>query len=199
MTSAQPTIAGRFSLGEIAAATDRARRFWWVFLVTGLTWLLFAGILFRFNYLTVNSIAILFGIAAFASGANQFGVAGFVSGGWKIAHALLGIVFVAAGVIAILNPGGTFVALAAVIGLLLIFQGTFDLSSAFMARAQAPAWWLQLLAGIAEILIGFWASGSWGLSVVVLVAWVAAFAVMRGITEIALAFRLSEAKPLGSR
>jgi uncharacterized membrane protein HdeD (DUF308 family) len=154
-----------FSLHEIAAATDRARRLWWVFLLSGFAWLLFAGILFRFDYV-------------------------------KVAHALLGIVLIAGGVIAILNPGGTFRALAAVIGLLLIFQGAFNLSTAFMIRSQAPAWWLQLLAGIAEILIGFWASGSWNVSVVILVAWVAAFAITRGITLITLAIRLREAKPL---
>ncbi len=197
-TSSSPIARPWFSLHEIAAATDRARRLWWVFLLSGLAWLLFAGILFRFDYLTVNAIAILFGVTAIAAGVTELGVVSFVSGGWKVAHGLLGIVLVAGGVIAILNPGGTFTALAAVIGLLLIFQGTFNLSTALMMRSQAPAWWLQLLAGIAEILIGFWASGSWDLSVVILVAWVAAFAITRGITLITLAIRLREAKPLNT-
>jgi uncharacterized membrane protein HdeD (DUF308 family) len=65
-----------------------------------------------------------------------------------------------------------------------------------VTRAIAPAWWLQLVAGIAEILLGFWAAGSWNISAVLLVASVAGFALARGITEIALALRLWEARRL---
>jgi uncharacterized membrane protein HdeD (DUF308 family) len=67
-----------------------------------------------------------------------------------------------------------------------------------MAKAQAPAWWLQLVAGVVEILLGFWAAGSWELSATLLVAWVAAFALMRGITAIAIALRLWELRRLRS-
>jgi uncharacterized membrane protein HdeD (DUF308 family) len=51
-----------------------------------------------------------------------------------------------------------------------------------------PGWWVLLLVGIAEIAIGFWAAGSWKVSVVVLVSWVAAGALIHGIGQIASAF-----------
>ena len=54
-------------------------------------------------------------------------------------------------------------------------------------------WWLLVITAISELLIGFWAAGSWNLSVVVLVAWVGAAALMRGVTEIAFAFQLRDA------
>jgi len=43
-----------------------------------------------------------------------------------------------------------------------------------------------------ELMIGLWAAGSWNLSIVVLVAWVGAAALIRGITEIVGAFQLRE-------
>ena len=179
---------------RVLTVPARAARYWWAFLVSGLAWLLFAVILFRFDYVTVGAIAILFGIGAFVAGAVEFALVPMVSGGWKIAHALLGIVFVVAGIVAIVNPGGTFVALAAVMSVVLVILGAFDLTAAFMTRTLSPAWWLQLVTGIAEILLGFWAAGSWNVSAVLLVAWVAAFAVMRGITLIATAVRLWEVR-----
>jgi uncharacterized membrane protein HdeD (DUF308 family) len=51
-----------------------------------------------------------------------------------------------------------------------------------------PGWWVLLLVGIAEIAIGFWAAGSWNASVVVLVSWVAAGALIHGVGQIASAF-----------
>jgi uncharacterized membrane protein HdeD (DUF308 family) len=73
----------------------------------------------------------------------------------------------------------------------LIFRGSFDLITAFSLSGM-PGWWLLVITGLAELLIGFWAAGSWNLSVVVLVAWVGATTLMRGITEIVGAFQLRE-------
>ncbi|MCW2978225.1 MAG: hypothetical protein JWM06_3506 [Actinomycetia bacterium] len=192
MTTATPTTV------RLGRATRGATRHWWLFLVSGLGWLLFAVILFRFDYLTVGAISILFGVGAFVAAGNEFALTSLVSGGWKIAHAVLGVVYVVAGVVALVNPGGTFVALAAVMSVVLVVIGAFDLTAAIMTRATAPAWWLQLVAGVAEILLGFWAAGSWNLSAVLLVAWVAAFALTRGITQIALAVGLWEARRLAA-
>ena len=41
---------------------------WWLFLLTGIGWMLVALIVLRFDYKTVNAIAILFGIVAIAAG-----------------------------------------------------------------------------------------------------------------------------------
>jgi uncharacterized membrane protein HdeD (DUF308 family) len=187
------------------ADTMRAERsvaepshYWWLYLVSGLAWFLFAVILFRFDYLTVSAISILFAVAVFAGAVIEFSRVSAVSGAWKIAYALLGLVYVAAGVVAIVNPGGTFVALAAVMSIVLVVLGAFDIAASFLTRSTASAWWLQLVAGIAEVLLGFWAAGSWRISAVVLVAWVAAFALLRGITDIAMAMRLHEGRALES-
>jgi uncharacterized membrane protein HdeD (DUF308 family) len=53
------------------------------------------------------------------------------------------------------------------------------------------AWWLGLVAGILEILLGFWASQQY-LSVkgALLLVWVGLFALFRGISEIVIAFEV---------
>ena len=59
-------------------------------------------------------------------------------------------------------------------------------------RVEIEIWWLQLIGGIIELALGFWAAGYYGRSAVLLVAWVAAFAIVRGVRDIVLAFRVRE-------
>jgi uncharacterized membrane protein HdeD (DUF308 family) len=51
---------------------------------------------------------------------------------------------------------------------------------------------VAIFAGVFELVLGFWAAGYYGRSAVLLVAWVAAIAVIRGINDIVLAFRVRE-------
>jgi uncharacterized membrane protein HdeD (DUF308 family) len=63
---------------------------------------------------------------------------------------------------------------------------------AISARHEIEVWWLQLIGGIIELALGFWAAGYYGRSAVLLVAWVAAFAIIRGVRDIVTAFRVRE-------
>jgi uncharacterized membrane protein HdeD (DUF308 family) len=59
------------------------------------------------------------------------------------------------------------------------------------SRAINSAWWLGTVAGILEILLGFWAAQQY-LSVqgALLLIWVGLFALFRGISEIVIAFKV---------
>ena len=63
-----------------------------------------------------------------------------------------------------------------------------------LAGSAVPGWWVLLICGLIELGLGFWAAGSWNVSVVVLVAWVAAGALVHGIGEIALAFQIHQGR-----
>jgi uncharacterized membrane protein HdeD (DUF308 family) len=83
----------------------------------------------------------------------------------------------------------------------LIFAGTFDIIWSIASRHEMDVWWLQLIGGIIELALGFWAAGYYGRSAVLLVAWVAAFAIIRGVRDIVFAFRvhaLQHAAPASS-
>jgi len=109
-------------------------------------------------------------------------------GGWRWVHGILGVAYIVVGVLALLNPWDTFVAMAALVGWVLVFKGTFDVVVAQMMRHEHELWWLQLIVGAAEIGLAFWAAGCFGRKVVILIAFVGAWALMRGIIEIITAF-----------
>jgi uncharacterized membrane protein HdeD (DUF308 family) len=140
----------------------------------------------------VSAISVLFGVVAVAAGVLEIGVLILARGWWKLLHAVLVVIFIAAGIVAFIHPGNTFAALAAVFSFFLVFAGTFDIIIAISARREIEVWWLQLVGGIIELALGFWAAGYYGRSAVLLVAWVAAFAIVRGVRDVILAFRVRE-------
>ncbi len=162
-------------------------RYWWLMLIAGVAWIVIAVVILRFNYATVATIAALFGVFCFAGAANEAMVGAVSSRGWRILHWLLALGFVVVGIFAFVRPDKTFVGLAAIMSFYFIFRGAFDIAMA-IAGSRAPGWWVLLLVGLAEVAIGFWAAGSWKVSVVLLVSWVAVAALMHGIGQISTAF-----------
>jgi uncharacterized membrane protein HdeD (DUF308 family) len=175
------------------ATVRDASDIWWSFLVTGAAWLLFAIIIFRFDWTSVSSISILFGIVLLCAGIEELFTVGSVSGGWKIAYGLLGLAFIVLGVVAFVHPGGTFKALAAVLSFYFIIKGMFTIVVALMNHGE-ELWWLVLLIGLAELLLGFWAAGDFGNREILLIVWVGAAALARALTMILLAFKLRGVK-----
>jgi uncharacterized membrane protein HdeD (DUF308 family) len=175
---------------------ESASRFWWLYLITGILWLWVTLIILRLNLDTVYAISILFGFVAIGAGINEFLGMGASSRGWRIVHAVLGVLFIVAGIVAFFRPQGTFVALASIVAWVLLFKGIFDIVLALMVH-PAHLWWVGLIVGVVEILLAFWAAGYFRGSALVLVVWVAALTLTRGVTEIILAFRLRHLSKAG--
>jgi uncharacterized membrane protein HdeD (DUF308 family) len=167
-------------------AVDR----WWVFLVTGIGWLVFALLVFQWDYTTVYAVSFLFGFVAVFAGINEFFQITISTTGWKWVHGLLGVLFVIAGLWAIVHPHNAFATLAALIGFFVLFKGIFDVTVAFMSRDHFDLWWLQLVVGIIEILLAFWVAGAFRNQVILLVVYVGFVALARGLTELFVAFKL---------
>lgn len=183
-SSSRPQGLIHSALDDVATTSKN----WWLLLITGVAWVIIAIVILRFNYATVATIAVLFGVFCFAAAANEVLVAAVSSSrGWRILHWLLAVLFVIVGVVAFFRPDDTFVGLAAVMSFYFIFRGSFDIAMAF-AGSRLPGWWVLLLVGLAQLAIGFWAAGSWKVSVVLLVSWVAAGALVHGIGQISSAF-----------
>jgi uncharacterized membrane protein HdeD (DUF308 family) len=165
---------------------------WWLFLITGVGWAIVGLIVLRFNYTSVHAISLLFGFVAIAAGVMEVVMTFIVPGWWKLLNGVLAVAFIAAGVVAFIHPGNTFVALAAVFSFVLVFAGMFDIIMSIASRHEIDVWWLQLIGGIILLFLGIWAAGDYGRSAVVLIAWVAAFALIRGVRDIVYAFRVRE-------
>src|SRR6478672_4491522 len=165
---------------------------WWLLLITGVGWTLVGLILLRFNYTSVHAISLLFGFVGIAAGVMELFMVFMVRGWWKLLNGVLAVAFFVAGVVAFVHPGDTFLALAAIFSFFLLFAGTFDIIIAISTRHEIEVWWLQLIGGIIELELGFWAAGYYGRSATLLIAWVAAFAIIRGVRDVVLAFRVRE-------
>jgi uncharacterized membrane protein HdeD (DUF308 family) len=168
---------------------EGAARVWWIFLVTGIAWLWVALIVLRLNATSVAAISVLFGVVAIGAGVNEFMAMANSTTGWKIARGILGALFIVAGIVSFFQPAGTFVALASLFAWVVLFKGIFDVTVALVGP-KVGLWWLILLLGIVEILLAFWAAGYFRGSALLLVAWIAGFALARGFMEIFTAFRL---------
>jgi len=182
---------GRTGIGlSTQSALWRLAGPWWLFLLTGIAWLIIAWVALRFTSASITTVGVLLGVLFLLGMLDEF-LIGAVVYSWRWAHIVLGALFVVGAVWAFARPFNAFWALASVLGLLLIFKGTLDIVAAVMTREINPSWWLGLVAGILEIVLGFWASQQgFPARGALLLIWVGFFALFRGISEIVVAFEV---------
>jgi uncharacterized membrane protein HdeD (DUF308 family) len=175
--------------GQEDLAPDAHRR-WWMFLVSGSVWAIFALIVFRFDIQSAGTIGAVVGIVCIVAGVEQFASLGVSSTGWRIVRVILGLLFVAVGVVALVYPERTFVEIAAIFAFFLAIKGFFDIFSSIMLRRYTDLWWTGLIVGTVEILLAFWAAGNFGREAVLLVVWVGAGALAHAVSDFVMAARL---------
>ncbi len=167
---------------------------WWMFLLTGIAWLIIGWIALRFTPASVATVGVLLGVLFLFSMFNEFLLAS-VRSSWRWLHVVMGVIFAFGAGWSFARPFNAFWTLASILGLLLIFRGTLDIISSVDARDVNSAWWLGLVAGILEVLLGFWASQQYyAIQGTLLLVWVGLFALFRGISEIVIAFELRRAQ-----
>jgi uncharacterized membrane protein HdeD (DUF308 family) len=183
---------------RVGPSTRTLRRLagpWWMFLVTGIAWLIIAVMVLRFTPASVNTVGVLMGVLFLLGGFNEFLIA-TMRPRWRWAHVVMGVLFVVGAIWAFARPFNAFWALASVLGLLLIFKGALDIIAAVATREVNGSWWLGLVAGILEIVLGFWASQQeFPARGALLLLWVGFFALFRGISEIVIGFEVRSSQP----
>ena len=179
------TASTAYAPGEV----ERASAKWWVLLVTGIAWIIVSVLVLDADLDSALTIGYLVGGYLIAAGVMEFVLIG-VAEGWKWLHAVLGVLFVVGGIAAFTDPFQTYTLLAALVGFFLVLKGTFDFVMALVTRHEIDLWWLLMIAGILEVLLGVWASGYPGRSAELLILWVGIAALIRGITQLILAFQV---------
>jgi uncharacterized membrane protein HdeD (DUF308 family) len=170
------------------SAAQAAGSLWWLPIITGTLWILFALLLFRFNYTSVTAVSILIGVVCLAAALGELVAIPASHGWWRAGRIALALLFTVIAVVAFIHPGNTFNALAAVFAFFLLLRGLFTIVLA-VTHFFEPMW-LGLLFGIAEIGLAFWAAGDFGHKAFLLVVWVGASALINGVMQIVLAFRI---------
>ena len=181
------TVDSMFEPREVAR---EATRMWWLFLLTGIAWLVFSLVIFRFDMTSARTIGLLFGVVAIIAGVDEFMAIAVSTTGWKIVHAILGVIFVLVGLFAFVEPGSAFEALAALIGFFFLFKGIFDVTLAITTKGEFELWWVQLVVGLIEIGLAFWVAGSFRDKAILLIVYTGLVALSKGITDLFLAFKL---------
>jgi uncharacterized membrane protein HdeD (DUF308 family) len=173
------------SLGDMSIG-----RLWWLWLVTGVAWILIALVILQFDDASVTTVGVLIGIMFLLSGVQQFVVAA-VAPALRWLWIIFGILFVIAGIIALISPENTFAAIADILGFLFLLVGLFWVIQAFVDRDINELWWLGLIAGVLMIILAFWTGGQFFITKsYVLLVFAGIWALMHGVTDIIRAFQI---------
>jgi uncharacterized membrane protein HdeD (DUF308 family) len=105
----------------------------------------------------------------------------------SVIRGLAAIVF---GVIAFAYPGLTLATLVLLFGAWVLIDGVFRVAGAIAGRASDPEWGFHLIIGIVGIIIGFLTFNAPLITALALIIYIAAWALMIGAVEIALAIKL---------
>ena len=170
-------------------------KWWWVFIVTGVIWILLALVILQYTAASLVTVGYIVGFMLLATGVEEILVASATER-LKWLWYIVGIVLVLGGFWAIFNPGRTALGLAASIGLLFALIGGLWIVEAVMSRDVNPLWVLGLVAGILMILLAIWAAGQSAAGQTLTLLMVAGlWSIMHGVGDMIRAFQL---KRLGS-
>ena len=163
---------------------------WWLSLIAGIAWFILGIIILQLDIASVATVGLIIGLMFLFAGIQQFIISTAVEG-WKWLWIVFGVIFVLAGIYAIVNPGATVVALANVLGFLFLLVAIFWIIEAFATREQNDLWWLGLLSGIIMFVLAVWVSRQFLLEKVeFLLIFAGIWALLQGLTDVIRAFQI---------
>ena len=202
-TDRTPTpIAGIADPNHPTAADVRLMRVelaseWWTIALRGAMAILFGLIALAWPGVALGALALLFGVYALVDGGfamwSAIRVGRMGKRWWPMA--LEGIAGIVVGLIAIVWPAMTALTLVAFIGAWAIITGVAEIVAAVRLRREIENEWLLGLAGGLSILFGLFAIASPAATAVALVWVVGVYAILFGITLVALGLKLRSWRP----
>jgi uncharacterized membrane protein HdeD (DUF308 family) len=177
--------------GTSITSSDALARNWWLFTIRGIFGVLFGLTAFLFPGPTMLSLVILFSAYMLVDGA-----AGIVSAvramrrrdQWGLLI-LEGLLNIAVGIVAFLWPGLTVLAFVLLVAAWAIITGGLMIAAGFRLNTGHGRWWL-VLGGLCSLIYGGLLVAMPLIGAVVLTWWMAAYALVFGISLIILSFRL---------
>jgi uncharacterized membrane protein HdeD (DUF308 family) len=168
---------------------------WWLLLLRGVAAILFGVLAFALPGLTLISLTFLWGAYALVDGvvslwAAIVGKSGGTKPRWWLAVA--GVAGILAGLLAFLAPGLTALVLLMFIAGWAIAIGIIEIVGAIRLREEIEGEWLLAASGVLAILFGIALIAVPGAGLLSMVWLIGAFAIVVGISQAALAFRLKK-------
>jgi uncharacterized membrane protein HdeD (DUF308 family) len=173
---------------------------WWLVLLRGIFAILFGVLAFVWPGLTLIALVTLYGIYAIADGAVALYAA--LSGGapvsrwWLLFAGLLGL---AIGIVTLVWPGITALALLVCIAVWALVRGVFEIVSAIQLRKVIDNEWWLIGSGMLSVLFGVLMLAAPGAGAIALVWVIGAYSIAFGCLLVALALRLRSFTALVAR
>jgi uncharacterized membrane protein HdeD (DUF308 family) len=172
-------------------------RLWWLWLVFGILWIVIALVILQFDQASITTVGVLIGAMFLASGFQQLALAGLIEGATRWVLVIFGVLFLIAGVIALINPEETFAGIADILGFLFLMVGLFWIIQAFGDRESNELWWFGLISGIAMIVLAFWTGGQFFIDrAYTLLVFAGIWALFQGVGDMIKAFQIRSLKEL---
>ena len=164
---------------------------WWCLALRGVAAIVFGILAFVWPHITLLTLVYLFGAYAIVNGVLAIAQAfSGPKGGRSGQLALEGAISLLAGIVALLMPGFTTLALLILIAVWAIVSGISEIWAAVQLRKVIRNEWMLVLAGIVSVLLGLVLIAQPARSALVLVWWIGGFAILFGVLLLALAFRV---------
>lgn len=167
------------------------RRTWWVFLVGGVAAVIFGVLAFVNPGIALLVLAMFFAASVLVDGA--FSVAGAVQNrdkdGWWI-MLLIGILGVAVGGFALLNPPVSIMAFVFLVAFQAILLGVFLLMLGYKVRKATSREWILYVTGILSILFGVLVVANPSSGSLTIVYLIASWAIVIGVLKIVFGLKV---------
>ncbi len=164
---------------------------WWVLLLRGLVAILFGILAFAWPGLTVLLLVAIWGAYAFFDGVLAL-LAG-IRGKWT-SLVVLGLLGIAAGLVAFFRPGLAAVTLLWVLAFWAIAAGVMQIAAAVRLRREIEGEWLWILTGVLTVGLGALLFLHPGEGILTVTWIIASLAVVWGILLVMLAFKVKGMK-----
>jgi uncharacterized membrane protein HdeD (DUF308 family) len=175
-----------FEVDDAAITRAYADR-WWLFLISGILWLLLGFIILSLRPASISVLVILIAVAFWLGALTQFALSAVTSGGWRVLAIVGGILAIGAGIATIVWPGPTLVVISIFVAWYLLIRGIFDVCIS-LSHTHVHGWWMVLISGIIGIALGAWAIGNPDRSVLLFVTIIGIWTIFKGAADLMAAF-----------
>jgi uncharacterized membrane protein HdeD (DUF308 family) len=163
---------------------------WWLWIIFGIAWIAISIVILQFDQASVTTVGVLVGILFFAAAFENFFLGSLVDRGAML-YWIFSVLFLIAGVLALISPENTFAAIADLLGFLFLLVGVFWIIQAFLERDVSDLWWVGLISGILMLILAFWTGGQFFITkVYVVLVFAGIWALLAGVTDIIRAFQI---------
>lgn len=173
-----------------------APRMWWLWLVTGVAWIVASLVILQFDKASVTTVGVIIGCMFVFAGVEQLAMAAATEH-LRWLWITFGILMLIAGVVAFVRPENTFAGFADILGFLFLLVGVWWTIEAFVSQGTNPLWWLSLISGILMLIMAFWTAGQFFIEkAYILLVFAGIWALMHGVTDIVRAFQIRKLRSI---